>query len=119
VSKRQPLPPAFWEELDAIIASLHESIGRYRRNFGCTKPEPVPEDPFDEQLLERIYPHGDVLTDRQWARLMHHDLSEMSKAQLMNERACLRLRLMLDPQTADLWLSDRTVALEAEIARRG
>ena len=114
-----PLFPAFWSELDGIIASLHESIRRWRRNFGQPDPTPEPEPNFSEQLLERIYAHGGAEHEGEWLRLTHQDLSVMSDAQIANERARLRLRLMLDPGGSDLWLSDRVGALEAEIAHRG
>jgi hypothetical protein len=57
--------------------------------------------------LEHTYPIPDVYdTHEQWQRRLHHDLTAMSRAQLLLEQRQLETRLMFD-RKPHLWLLER------------
>jgi hypothetical protein len=101
------------------MAALGEAAGRFRRNNA--RPERVSVSAEAEraalrrevwqEVLDELGPPGGVEHEDDWQRLTHADLTRMSPAELTDERARLRLRLMLDPDSGP-WFIARLAAIE-------
>jgi hypothetical protein len=65
------------------------------------------------RLLERVYPTpGTAMHEREQSWLSHEDIATMPAPELANERARLRLRLMID-ERPDFWFLERLQRIEA------
>lgn len=97
------------------MRALASAIGRWRRNNPRREAEEVPAESRGlswEQILDRIYALPDSEHEAGWQRLTHADLAGMDGAQLSDERARVRLRLMLD-DVPESWLVECLQAIEA------